>query len=92
LACVAALPPDFLRRPRDRGIRVFEVSPEEVFEHACNVLATGPGRVISHTRNQRINDRLRAEGYELSILELGELARSGGGPRCLTLPLVRETG
>jgi arginine deiminase len=48
--------------------------------------------VISHRRIPGINEHLRAEGYELRVLEVSELARSGGGPRCLTLPLERDAG
>jgi N-dimethylarginine dimethylaminohydrolase len=90
LACPAALPARFVDDVRTRGFCLIEVSTEEVFDHACNVLATAAESVISHSRIPRINQRLLAEGYRLTVLEVTELARSGGGPRCLTLPLDRE--
>jgi N-dimethylarginine dimethylaminohydrolase len=89
LACRAALPPEFLDRLARDGFRLLEVSEAEVFRHGCNVLAVGDGRIISHTGNGRVNDLLRAEGLEVTEVEVSELAKSGGGPRCLTLPLHR---
>lgn len=90
LACPAALPDEFLARLRRDRFRLLEVSPDEVFSHGCNVLATGHGRILSHTANERVNGLLRAEGLELDLVEVSELAKGGGGPRCLTLPLERE--
>lgn len=90
IACPAALPPDLLDRLRAEGVRLIEVSEAEVFAHGCNILPLGPGQVLSHTRNERINALLRAEGFELAVVDVTELARSGGGPRCLTLPLARQ--
>src|SRR5213076_1606491 len=87
LACSGALPPTFLDRLERDGFRLLEVSEAEVFHHGCNVLAVGDGRIISHTGNARVNDLLRAEGLEITAVEVSELAKSGGGPRCLTLPI-----
>lgn len=89
LACAPALPPWALGLLRDRGVRWIDVSEEEVFHHGCNVLALGHERILSLADNQRINARLRAEGLAVLTLETRELVRSGGGPRCLTLPLDR---
>ena len=88
LACRAALPPTFLDRVC-RDVRILEVSADEVFKHGCNVLAVGPGRIVSHSANRRVNELLRAEGLEVTVVDVSELARSGGGPRCLTLPIER---
>lgn len=89
LACSAALPADFLATLQRADFRLLEVSEEEVFGHGCNVLALGPGRVLSHAANGRLNRLLRAEGFEVVEIDVTELAKSGGGPRCLTLPLER---
>jgi N-dimethylarginine dimethylaminohydrolase len=92
LACASALPPDFLADLRRDGFRILVISEEEVFLHGCNVLAAGGERIISHARNGRVNDMLRAEGFKMSVVDVAELAKSGGGPRCLTLPVERVTG
>jgi N-dimethylarginine dimethylaminohydrolase len=89
LACPSALPPDFLFGLRQDGFRILDVSEREVFQHTCNVLALNGQRIVSHTANQRMNEALRAEGLEVDVVDVSELAKSGGGPRCLTLPLER---
>jgi N-dimethylarginine dimethylaminohydrolase len=90
LACLAALPTDFIERCRALGLRPLGVGPEEALGHGCNVLAVGGGRILSHDANGRVNELLRAEGLTVEGLSLEQLRRSGGGPRCLTLPLSRE--
>ena len=92
LACQVALPPDFLAFVRRRGFRLLEVSDEEVFRHGCNVLAVGAERIISHPANGRVNALLRSEGLAVVEVDVSELAKSGGGPRCLTLPIERDSG
>jgi N-dimethylarginine dimethylaminohydrolase len=89
LVCSTALAPDFLSQLRQGGFRLLEVSDDEVFGHGCNVLALGGGRIISHSDSRRVNNLLRSEGLEVSVVNVSELAKSGGGPRCLTLPLER---
>lgn len=91
LACREALPADFLKRLRSLGFRLLDISPAEVFQHGCNVLALGDDRILSHAANVRINSLLRGEGFHVASPDLAELAHSGGGPRCLTLPLERAT-
>jgi N-dimethylarginine dimethylaminohydrolase len=90
LACPAALPARFLRRLEQEQVRLIEVDEQEVFHHACNVLPLGPASVLSHTGNARVNDLLRAEGFRLTVVDVTELARGGGGPRCLTMPVERQ--
>jgi N-dimethylarginine dimethylaminohydrolase len=91
LACREALPTDFLERLRSLDFHVLDISPAEVFQHGCNVLALGEDRILSHAANVRVNRLLRSEGFRVASPDLAELARSGGGPRCLTLPLERAT-
>jgi N-dimethylarginine dimethylaminohydrolase len=90
LACPAALPSDFVHGLQQDGFRLLEISDEEVFGHGCNVLALGSGRIISHRGNKRVNDLLRADGFHVTVVGVSELAKSGGGPRCLTLPIERD--
>jgi arginine deiminase len=55
-----------------------------------NVLAVGPSEVITYERNRNTNDELRAWGVKVHTIGGSELVRGLGGPRCMTLPLVRD--
>ncbi|EHL2530893.1 arginine deiminase, partial [Escherichia coli] len=49
-----------------------------------------PGEVITYDRNQVSNDLLRSAGIKVHEVISSELSRGRGGPRCMTMPLVRE--
>lgn len=49
-----------------------------------------PGLVAVYNRNLVTNKLLERSGIKLIKIPSCELARGGGGPRCLTMPLLRE--
>ena len=66
---------------------VIEVPPEVAAGFACNAIAVG-NRVISSTAAGELSDRLQHEGFESVVaLPMTEFMKSGGGVRCLSLPL-----
>jgi N-dimethylarginine dimethylaminohydrolase len=86
-------PEGFQRVPdsiRDR-YEWIEVSRDEQFELATNVLSVSPTTVISRHALKGVNDRLRGAGLEVIELTFDETPKSGGSFRCASLPLKRET-
>ena len=49
-----------------------------------------PGTIIAYDRNYVTNRLLEDEGVEVLKIPSGELSRGRGGPRCMSMPLVRE--
>ncbi|HEX3964771.1 MAG TPA: arginine deiminase family protein [Trebonia sp.] len=60
------------------------------WDDASNLLALGPGTVVSYERNALTNARLEAAGLEVITVPGGELAGRRGGPRAICCPLCRD--
>ena len=65
-------------------------SRREQWNDGSNTLAIAPGRVIVYDRNDVTNEILRNEGIEVLEMPSSELSRGRGGPRCMSMPLIRE--
>lgn len=77
----------------ERGFRFVEIEAEERDTLACNVLALGEGRLLAIAENARTNQRLREAGFEVRTFAASEIGiNGGGGPTCLTRPVLRESG
>ncbi len=90
VACVSALPDDFLARLQAEKWSIVKTTPEDVLALLGNLLAVEPGVVISPVHNRRINSELHALGVKTIEVELEELLKGGGGPHCMTFPLLRD--
>jgi arginine deiminase len=62
----------------------------EQWNDGSNTLAIAPGKVIVYSRNYVTNEILQKHGIETYVMPSSELSRGRGGPRCMSMPLVRE--
>lgn len=62
----------------------------EQWNDGSNTLAIAPGVVVTYDRNYVTNQKLRESGIEVIEVPGAELGRGRGGPRCMSMPLVRE--
>lgn len=73
-----------------RGFKLIEIDYSERDTLACNVLALGGNRLLAIEENQKTNAKLRHAGFEVRTFPGDELCiNGGGGPTCLTRPLLR---
>ena len=62
----------------------------EQWDDANNVVALEPGVVISYSKNEYTNSRIRKAGVEVIAIEGSELGKGRGGGHCMTCPLLRD--
>ena len=62
----------------------------EQWNDGSNTLCIAPGVVIVYDRNNVTNEILRNHGLKVLEMHSAELSRGRGGPRCMSMPLIRE--
>jgi len=75
---------------QSRGYRFIEIEYSERETLACNVLSLGETRLLALEENSKTNEKLREAGFDVRTFPGSELCvNGGGGPTCLTRPLLR---
>lgn len=90
VCAVEQMPDFFLRMLKKRGFELIEVPSEGVFKHHCNIQCLGDGKVLTFAGNTKVNEKLRALGLEVVTPEITQILKGGGGPHCMTFPLLRD--
>ena len=62
----------------------------EQWNDGSNTLCIRPGVVIAYDRNYITNEILESYGITVLKIPSGELSRGRGGPRCMSMPLIRD--
>ncbi|MGN0352440.1 MAG: dimethylarginine dimethylaminohydrolase family protein [Roseburia sp.] len=84
------LPEEFRKWVKAHDIEIIPVEEEAIFKHGCNLQALGNHRVMSLKQNSYVNRELEKRGMNVVELDITEILKAGGGPHCMTFPLVRE--
>lgn len=66
-------------------------SEREQWNDGSNTLCIEPGKVVVYDRNYVTNQILRENGIRVLEMASSELSRGRGGPRCMSMPLIRES-
>lgn len=84
----------YLHLDRVRLIRCGGGSPiaaeREQWSDGSNTLCIRPGVVLVYDRNYMTNQILNDSGVKTLEMPSSELSRGRGGPRCMSMPLVRD--
>ena len=65
-------------------------SEREQWNDGTNTLCIAPGVVVVYDRNNITNNILREHGLKVIEVSSAELSRGRGGPRCMSMTLIRE--
>lgn len=66
-------------------------SRREQWSDGANTLTVKPGEVLVYQRNKVTNRILQEGGIKVYPIPCSELSRGRGGPRCMSMPLIRAT-
>ncbi|WP_270646662.1 arginine deiminase [Paeniclostridium hominis] len=66
------------------------ISKREQWNDGSNTLCIKPGEVVVYSRNYITNKFLQEHGIKVHKISSSELSRGRGGPRCMSMPLIRE--
>ncbi len=87
------MPVPFREALTSRGIALVEVPEAEFDTLGCNVLAVAPREVLMIAGNPETRARLERAGVTVREFAGREIClKGGGGPTCLTRPLMRDGG
>jgi N-dimethylarginine dimethylaminohydrolase len=90
LLCEDALEEYVLDWLRGHGVRWLPVSYRDCVRLGGNLVNLGDGRILSMAHNVSVNERLRAEGFDVSVIEYDQFALGGGGVHCSCHELRRD--
>ena len=62
----------------------------EQWNDGSNTLCISPGTIVVYERNDVTNEILAKHGLKVLTMPSAELSRGRGGPRCMSMPLVRD--
>lgn len=66
------------------------ISDNELYLFGANVVSLSKRKCVIYEWNERIIKELNDRDVEVLSISGSELARGGGGPHCMTLPLLRK--
>ena len=85
------MPIKFRNELLNRGFELVEVPEEEFESMGCNVLAIAPRSCVMVDGNPKTKALLEASGCKVKVYKGEEISvKGGGGPTCLTRPLLRS--
>ena len=65
-------------------------SQREQWNDGSNTLCIKPGTIVVYDRNEVTNELMVKKGLTVLEMSSAELSRGRGGPRCMSMPLIRE--
>jgi len=75
---------------KERGFDIIYVDDWEVRNFGTNILGIGDGKYVTYEWNERVKRLLEERGFDVIGIPGCQLSLGGGGPHCMTCPILRE--
>jgi N-dimethylarginine dimethylaminohydrolase len=75
---------------KEKGVEIIYCDDTEIRVFGSNILGLGDKKCVSYEWNERIIPLLEDRGFDVISIPGSQLAIGGGGPHCLTCPILRE--
>jgi arginine deiminase len=75
---------------REKGVELILCNDTEIRIFGSNIVGLGDGKCASYEWNERIIPLLEDRGFDVIKIPGSQLAIGGGGPHCLTCPIIRD--
>ncbi len=74
----------------EKGVELIHANDTEIRMFGTNIVGLGGGKCVSYEWNERIMETLKDRGFDVIGIPGSQLSLGGGGPHCMTAPLLRE--
>ena len=75
---------------KEKGVEIIYCDDTEIRVFGSNILGLGDKKCVSYEWNERIIPLLEDRGFDVISTPGSQLAIGGGGPHCLTCPILRD--
>lgn len=75
---------------REKGLELIYANDTEIRMFGTNIIGLGGGKGISYEWNERIMGILQERGFDVIGIPGSQLSIGGGGPHCMTCPVLRD--
>jgi len=75
---------------KEKGFELIYADDTEIRMFGTNIVGLGGGKCVSYEWNERIMGILEERGFDVIGIPGSQLSIGGGGPHCMTAPILRE--
>ena len=75
---------------KGKGVELIYANDTEIRMFGTNIVGLGGGKCVSYEWNERIMGLLEERGFDVIGIPGSQLSIGGGGPHCMTAPILRE--
>ncbi len=87
--CLACTEPGIVAWLKGKGHEIIDVPFEDTMALGCNFMSLGRDRVIAPKSSRTLIQQLKARGFEIAEVDMGEISKTGGGIHCMAQALRR---